>query len=181
MAVTSQNTLLSGLDPMHSSSLTPDDLSHPQNPRIGLIAGGKPQLQIQIDCPRLVEGLNISSAFRLAGITKEEEGLALRLKPCPGGLWGMVQNHRRASVILERFGLSATTGNSRIEFEAGLKLTTENEVRAMFRVGGFCDQPHGPKSENFTAETERRAATLTQNHLIGLAARLDPYLQKPST
>ncbi|KAJ6551616.1 hypothetical protein B0H19DRAFT_1158286 [Mycena capillaripes] len=158
MGITPQNTLLSGLDPIHSPSPTLNDLSHPQNTDIGLITG-KPQLQILIDCPRFVEGLNISSAFCEAGITTEEEALAQCQKPCPGGLWGMVQNHRHTCAILERFGLSVSTPNSCIQFKAGLKLSTE-DISTKYHTARFLSTCSWKGSPPLESDTDAHALYL---------------------
>lgn len=55
------------------------------------------------------------------------------------------------------------------------------DIVAMFGPGGFCEQPRQPRSDNVAEETERRAATLSQNQLKGLLGKLHPYLDRPPT
>ncbi|KAK7016897.1 hypothetical protein R3P38DRAFT_3275451 [Favolaschia claudopus] len=76
--------------------------------------------------PQFVAGVSLSYVYRQAGITEGEERRAKHVKTCKEGLWGLVQNHRRLCAVLLRLGLAASDVYSRIEFSAGLKITTED-------------------------------------------------------
>ncbi|KAJ7453318.1 hypothetical protein B0H11DRAFT_2245548 [Mycena galericulata] len=129
MGITPSTTLLSITGPSDSTHNTNFDpswfsgISTTCAPN--LIAENPPTV---IDWSHFVPGLSIDGVFSLAGITAEEEIMS-RYNPGNQSLWEMIQNHRSASGILDRFGLSNEKPTSRVQFQGGLILTTEQVVQ----------------------------------------------------
>lgn len=84
--------------------------------------------QTILDCSLLLPSHGVEDAFRETGITPEEV-LSATYNRKHHQLWPMMENHRCAAAILDKFGLSAERPASRVKFKGGLELTTDKVVR----------------------------------------------------